>query len=412
MKTLPIIASIVLVLLLTSCSTIGQYVPGQTNDNVTGNETDEPNVVDIEDPFEKNESETGSETLTGNETDDTNQEQPENTTQEAKTTIEIVEGDVVDLTNIEARDPDGDTIEYTYSEPIDENGKWQTEEGDEGTYTAEITASDGYLKTTEEVTIKVKAMNKPPVIECPDTFKAKEGERIDLPCTFYDREGDEVSYEVSGFMDSLTGEAGYDDAGEHEVTVTATDGDRNATHTIDLFIKDVNRAPQVVPIGTITVEEEEVVDLDVEASDPDGDNLTIEYPSQFDENGEWNTTSEDIGTYELEVIVSDGHNDVTVPVNIIVEDVNRLPRIEPIDNITVKEGETVNIPLEVSDPDSEDLDIDISGFMNSTQYTTTYDDAGEHEVKITVSDEESSVSQNITVTVENVNRPPVFTGFE
>jgi len=46
--------------------------------------------------------------------------------------------------------------------------------------------------------------------------------------------------------------------------------------------------------------------------------------------------------------------------------------------------------------------------MTSEVYATTYDDAGEHYVKVTVSDGQLEISQNVKVTVSNLNRPPVF----
>ncbi|MFP4118796.1 MAG: hypothetical protein ACLFTH_01965 [Candidatus Woesearchaeota archaeon] len=413
MKTIPILLSIFLVLALSSCSVVDQYIPGQQND--TDSEA-EPNIIDIEDPFtftnetakkdEKPVENESSESTGENDTSD-----PETETDETVlTTIEAKEGETVDLDSLEAEDPDGDVIKYGYSEPFNENGTWNTEEGDAGEYIVEVSASDGLLKTTEKVRVIVNPTNKPPVIDCPESFEVSEGEVIDLPCDIYDKEGDEVEYTVSGFMDSLTGETDYDDAGTHEVSIEATDGERNSSKTIKLIVNEKNRAPEVKPVDTLTVPEGDVAELDLDIEDPDGDSISIEYPSQFDEDGRWQTSADDVGSYELEAIVSDGENEVTVPIDVIVTDVNQPPVIEPIEDFTVKEGETITLPINVTDEDSDDVDVEISGFMDSKEYTTTYDDAGEHEVNITAKDEESTVTETVTITVENVNRPPVFVG--
>ena len=60
------------------------------------------------------------------------------------------EGDLIFFEPIGV-DPDGDVITYTYSKPLNENGEWQTQTGDAGTYLVTITASDG----KEEVEKKV-----------------------------------------------------------------------------------------------------------------------------------------------------------------------------------------------------------------------------------------------------------------
>ncbi|MGM5481781.1 MAG: PKD domain-containing protein [Nanobdellota archaeon] len=406
MKLLPILISVFLVLTLTSCSMIEQYIPGigeDDNESASG-----PNIIDLEDPFTyTNESEDESPAEENAENETEQETTPENA---ILSTVEVVEGEMVDLSNIKAEDPDGDLIEFSYSKPLDEKGIWETEEGDEGQYIVNITASDGVLKTTEKIRVIVNPSNKAPVIDCPDSFEVTEGEVIDLPCTIYDKEGDDVEYTVSGFMDSLTTETDYKDAGEYEVTIEATDGKRTAVKTIDLTINNKNRAPEIKPLETIKVEEGETIELDLDVEDPDGDSLSIDYPSQFDEDGRWQTTDEDVGSYELEATVSDGENEVTVPIDIVIEEVNQPPVIKPIEDITVDEGETITLEIDVTDEDSEDVEVTISGFMNSSEYTTTYEDAGEHEVTITAKDEESTVTETITITVNNVNRPPVFVG--
>lgn len=392
---------------------IGQYLPGSQGE---GNDSAlEPNIIDLEDPFTYT-NETGNETEKKDQ-QDSEPDEADNDTEEKTspdeavlTTIEVTEGETVDLSTLSAEDPDGDVIEFSYSEPINENGMWETEEGDEGQYLVNVTASDGVLKTTEKVRVIVNPSNKAPVINCPDSFEVTEGEVIDLPCSIVDKEGDEVEYTVSGFMDSLTVETDYDDAGEYEVTIEATDGEKTSTKTIDLTIENKNRAPEIKPVDAIEVSEGETVELDLDVDDPDGDSISIDYPSQFDDDGRWQTTSDDVGSYELEAIVSDGENEVTVPIDIVVLEVNQPPVIEPIDDITVDEGDTITLPVNVTDPDSEDVEVTISGFMDSTEYTTDYDDAGEHEVTITAEDEESTVTETVTITVNNVNRPPVFVG--
>ena len=68
----------------------------------------------------------------------------------------------------------------------------------------------------------------------------------------------------------------------------------------------------------------------------------------------------------------------------------------------------VEIDVTATDADEDVLTVTFSGWMTSNTYQTTYDDAGEHIVTVTVTDGIEEVSQDITVTVNNVNRAPVF----
>ena len=87
--------------------------------------------------------------------------------------------------------------------------------------------------------------------------------------------------------------------------------------------------------------------------------------------------------------------------------------LEEIDDIGVMETDRVLIELEAKDDDGDDLSygIDDERFTqdgNVFTWETTYDDAGEHLVTVSVSDGVDTTNQEITVTVENVNRPPVI----
>ena len=49
-----------------------------------------------------------------------------------------------------------------------------------------------------------------------------------------------------------------------------------------------------------------------------------------------------------------------------------------------------------------------SGWMDSNSYTTNFTDAGTHTVTVTVNDGEDQDSQDVTITVNNVNGPPLL----
>ncbi|MGM5488762.1 MAG: hypothetical protein ACQESG_07465 [Nanobdellota archaeon] len=283
----------------------------ETGTNVTENVSD-TNATEAADTNETDVADT-------NETEDSVDEELE-----ADVTKVVTEGERVAL-NLSATDPEGDVLTYTFSEPLDDEGAWQTEEGDAGEYVATVSVSDGENTVTKTVLIVVEAGNRPPVIE---------------------------------------------------------------------------------RLSDLAVEEGEVVRPDFDVSDPDGDEVTVTFTEPL-EGGEWNTSVGDAGKYEIDLTASDGSLQTTESFVVLVTQAN-IPPTVAVDNQTVDEGEVVEIEPVVSDEDGDELTVSYSGWMNSSTYQTGYDDAGVHLVTVSVSDGTETVEKQVTVTVKDVNRPPVF----
>ncbi|MFH1396675.1 MAG: toxin TcdB middle/N-terminal domain-containing protein [archaeon] len=95
--------------------------------------------------------------------------------------VDVVEGH---LAIIEVNDPDGDSLNITYSNYFNQNGEWQTQVGDEGDYYIDVTADDGYCFVNEEVHVEVydendDDNNDPLVIEHIEIFDFSDGDGDD-----------------------------------------------------------------------------------------------------------------------------------------------------------------------------------------------------------------------------------------
>ena len=322
--------------------------------------------------------------------------------------IEATEGDLLEL-KPEAIDPDGDLVTYSFTEPFSENGKWQTKEGDVGQYLVTVTASDGTDETSQDILVIIHKGNKAPVVECPEEVIVKEGETIRLDCNIYDPEGDSVIVEYAGFMSTSSYETTSEDAGEYTTQIYARDKEKTTTSTVKIKILDVNRAPEIKGVpDEITAMETEIITISPEAIDPDGDEVTVTFSEPFDENGVWKTEIGDAGRFAASVVANDGKSTVKKVVTLIITQKNTPPVFKEINDIEVEEGDTIELPIDVTDREGDEIEITVKGWMNSETYITTYDDAGEYTVTVIVTDGEFEVQQTFDVTVMDKNRPPVF----
>lgn len=169
-------------------------------------------------------------------------------------TIKVNEGELVNLA-IKSEDADDDTITYTFTEPLDKDGKWQTDFGDAGKYKVTITASDGELSTSQDAYIIVEKVSRAPKIEDFEDITVDENETIELKPKITDPEGGSVSLEYSGWMTKSTKYVPFDVVGtgetaKKEVTLKATSSEsgESTTKTITITIENTNRRVKIISI--------------------------------------------------------------------------------------------------------------------------------------------------------------------
>ncbi len=319
------------------------------------------------------------------------------------------EGDLVKLSPV-ATDADNDQVTFTYTQPLDANGEWQTGPGDAGEYLVTVTASDGKSQTSREIRIVINSANSAPVINGVQNITVNEGDTISFNPQVSDADGDTVTVSYSGWMTTSTYQTNYNDAGEHLVTITANDGKTTTEKTVKVTVLQNNRPPVLSELEPLTVNEGELVSINATATDPDGDPVKIIYSSPLDANGQWQTKAGDAGTYLVTVTASDGTLEDSQTISIVVQSPNHAPVIS-IDNIdvTVDEGKTSLVTLNpiVSDPDGDNVQVSYSGWMTTSTKEVSSADEGVHQVTVTASDGQLQSSVTIDVTV-NVNHPPSF----
>ena len=255
-------------------------------------------------------------------------------TEEPKIKITVEENDTIAL-KPEGDDPDLDTIIYTFTKPLDEEGVWKTNFGDAGKYIVTVTASDGELTTSKEVLIEVLRKNVPPVIEgIPDDITIDEGDTIKVNPKVNDPNGDEFIVEISDPVgNDGVWETGYTDHGEYTVTITASDGELESVKEMELAVNRKNIAPIVEPIDDIVINEGEMVNITPVVTDLNGDDIEVHISDPIGDTGFWQTDYTDHGEYTVTITASDGELETIVTVSLVVKDVNIAPTILDITNI-------------------------------------------------------------------------------
>ena len=323
---------------------------------------------------------------------------------------------------------------------------------DAGSYQVTVSVTDSAgLINTKTFTLSVLHVNRAPVLDFIADQNVNESEQLLVSLSASDPDvGDALQFtlqqaqsyiELTDFGDGtaeLNIQPGFDDANEYSIGVMVTDQyGLSDSQSFDLIVNNVNRAPELALIDNHFVNENETLSFLLMASDPDGNNLdfsaaNLPTGAVLTTNGNgtaqfsWTPTFAQAGNFQLQFIVIDDGSPVasdSEQITITVGDVNRPPVLQLIGNRSVNENEFLSFTLMASDPDGDSVSFDVANLPtgavltdnddNSAQFqwTPSYAQAGNFQLQFIVVDDGSPVasdSEQITITVGDVNRPPVL----
>jgi PKD repeat protein len=255
-----------------------------------------------------------------------------------------------------------------------------------------------------------------------------ENSLLTVGMTASDADGDTITYSVSGLPSGATF-AGqtfnwtptYSQAGNYTVTFIASDGSGQDSETITITANNVNRAPVLGAIGNKPVNENSLLTIGVTASDADGDTITYSVsglPSGAtfaSQTFNWTPSYQQANTYQVTFIASDGSEQDSETITITVNNVNRAPVLGAIGNKSVYMGNNLTFAVSANDPDGDAVTYSVEGlpsgavFANqSFSWTPSYQQANTYQVTFIASDGQAQDSKTVTITVNNVNQPPVL----
>ena len=380
-----------------------------------------------------------------------------------------------------ATDFDGDQVQIDISEfggdfTVEQQGRvvfnadvlnssasftWETNYADAGAY--EVTfrgrdyAADPVYEIFQTVTFSILDINRDPEFaDLAAAFTVNDAEDIqfsvvatdsDLPAdvltiTYTDLpEG--ATFTTDGGFGTFAWTPGYEQTGVYPITFTVTD-QAAATDVVSttITVLNVNQDPVADPIADITVNETELVEFVVTASDPDSydaGNLVWSWNSDdlpagatFDPataTFSWLTTLDDAGLYNPAFTVTDTYGATDgFTVWITVEQNNQTPEftVYPDAQVVADEMDVIELHFEATDYEdgmlmffiatpggleegSYELSVDVINNAADLTIVTDYDYSGTYAPQIVVSDGELAASVTLDIVVNHVNRDPYFT---
>jgi hypothetical protein len=307
-----------------------------------------------------------------------------------------------------------------------------------------LLASDGTFQVEQSFSIAVAYVNQPPVFVSEPVTEATAFEEYVYQVIATDPDGDALTITASTLPAWLTltdngdgtallaGTPSNEDAGDHPVTLLASDGTFQVEQSFSIAVAYVNQPPVFVsePVTEATAFEEYV--YQVIATDPDGDALTITAETlpawlTLTDNGDGTAllagtpSNEDEGHAAVTLVVSDGELTDEQSFSITVIYVNQPPFFdsEPLTEATAFEEYVYEVV--VIDPDGDAIEFETSELPEWLSFTDGGDgtgilqgtpantDVGAYEITLAATDGTFTVEQAFTLTVTGVLVAPALT---
>ncbi|TQD25168.1 PGF-pre-PGF domain-containing protein [Methanolobus vulcani] len=308
---------------------------------------------------------------------------------------------------------------------------WTPDYDDQGEHEIVFSVTDGSSSVSQTALITVSNVNREPVLFSISDVSVPQNTPVTIQLEAFDADGDELTYTMvsnlptGASFDSETGLFQWPtpSVSIKVFTFSVTDGIGSDSSTAIVVIGDSKTPPTMSTIGPQSVDENSELSFMISAefytkkpsfSFPDGfpSNPTITMPDSSSIQVTWTPSYEESGSYKVEFQISDGTSYSTYQVvDITVNDVNRAPVIDAVDDYTVSENGILYVNLSATDPDGDTLTYSTDSSLgivrgNTFICTPDYADAGVYDVQYTVSDGNLKNSTTATITVTDSNMPP------
>ncbi|MBI4983577.1 hypothetical protein HZC32_02935, partial [Candidatus Woesearchaeota archaeon] len=363
--------------------------------------------------------------------------------------VRIKENEILKY-SFSAKDPDGDKLTYewkldNHTLGYDGSGEHYFDFHSAGDHRLEAAAGDGEKYVFKDWIIRVDNVKRSPEVLLPP-LTVKEGDKVGLELPTKDEDDDALTYTFVGAPFDTQGEwqTDYDDAGIYNVLVGAHNGQFTYWKETKLTVLDVDRTPSWVDLpGTININEGELLKLDLNTVDPDGDKVKVtigglpEGATFINDTLAWTPSYDTIvrtvnfvgnflNALRLErFFLSSEEFPLNVTacgkvlctsrlVTVKVHNQNRAPEFVhagDIEDITVKETELARVNLKAVDPDGDVVRYYYTSPLGrrSGKWNPTYGDKGSYEIYVTATDGYFGNTLPLKLNVLKNERAPTLT---
>lgn len=362
--------------------------------------------------------------------------------------LDIKETDSI-MFKISASDLNNDNLHYHWfldgKKVNDGEGfNYATAYNDSGSHKISAVVSDGKSNESKEWTVNVDDLDRPAVFEEIGNRIVKENDDVKIILNAHEPDGDNITYFANNIPEGAKLEGNifswkpsYDTVKKEGfvnivmdkfgalsktfyLQFSVSSKDKKIVQNVVINVKDVNRAPVLEDMETITINEAEALKIIPKAYDLDGDKVSLSY-SGFINKDDYKSNFGDAGTYYVKVTASDGLLETSKFVQINITHVNRAPVFSPIADIKSNEGDSIVILLDAKDPNGDKLNYSIDNpaqnsslKANAFFWTPGYGLVPKKQTKkfdfvFVASDGKAQARQIAHVEVSHKNRAPKIT---
>lgn len=342
------------------------------------------------------------------------------------------------LYQVEAEDPEGGEVTLALENAPEgctlfPNGllRWVPRTFQIGDQEVTIKGTDpGGKSALQSFTIAVADGNEPPVFTSLPRRQAKAGEEYVYNARAYDPEGTALVFSLDKAPEGMTvdGAAGTirwnpdtQIAGKSPDVVLRV-ADAGGAFALQSYKIEVAGEPLdlIKPVNFYDVFIGDTLELDLAANYESAGFRVTPMPenARIDLNAKkfiFTPRPGQAGIYNMAFSAIFGGMRDENPVLITVRNKNQPPVLEPVVPQSVKEGEPLRIPVSASDPDGDDLEFILPDLTVGNLYFDSvkreivfapdFDQAGEYQVLLRVSDGHASDEKTVTITVADVTAP-------
>ncbi|NJL77654.1 MAG: tandem-95 repeat protein, partial [Richelia sp. SM2_1_7] len=301
------------------------------------------------------------------------------------------------------------------------------------------------LYTEKTFNITVGGTNDAPQIKYIGDKVAVIGEALKFDLIVGDNNQDNLTFDIQGNPTGATfipktqyGRATFEwtptssDIGSYPVTVKVTDsGNGNSDEifsdeqTFNIVVRNNNTAPNLSPIPNLTLKEAETLELQLQATDTDGDTITY-FATNFPENASlnpetglltWTPNYTQSGIYDsITIIATDGNKQSTQTFSIEVENTNRSPVIIPLPTQVGDENSFLRFKVNAVDYDVEGVIYSTSDLPSGASFDNrtgdfiwkpTFEQSGQYKFTFEAIDAFGAIGKrDVNILITDTNRNP------